>query len=272
MKGKVALVTGAASGIGLAIANELAANGCVVALADHNVEGLQSAIQKIQSAGGRASAHELDVTRTDESEKLIQEIVQVSGRLDYFFNNAGIGISGEVRDLARGDWEKVLAVNFSGMIHMGNEAFKIMAKQGFGHIVNTASASGLIPFPAAAPYSTSKFGIVGYSQNLRIEGSDLGVKVTVLCPGFIESNIYNSPSVNVKREEAFSLIKVKKIPADVAARKILRGVEKNRAIVIFPFYVHLLYWIHRHIPRLSFWISKQGIREFRKIRREGVRE
>lgn len=265
MKGKTAVVTGGASGLGLALARLLASKGAAVVIADINEPAARSAARAIEKHGGEAIARKLDVSKPRESERLISWAVRELGTLDYFFNNAGVSLRGETRDLTEADWKRVFDINLLGAIHAGNAAFKVMAAQGSGHLVNIASASGLLPLPVASPYSTSKFAIVGYSANLRIEGADLGVRVSAVCPAFIASGIRKNPAVNVPQDESFKP-PFREMSAEQAARKILDGVERNRGRIVFPFYVHLLYWLFVFAPSLSERIGRNMMRKFRALR------
>lgn len=268
MHRKIIVITGAASGLGLALARELARLGGILILADRDAAAAKRAARSIQESGGIVDARKLDISNARATERFVETIVKEYGRIDYFFNNAGVSIRGETRDLKREDWERLFAVNLYGTIHAGNAVFKVMVKQGSGHLINTASASGLVPLPVASPYSTSKFAVVGYSENLRLEGADLGVRVSVVCPGFIRSGIRNSPAVNVPQKESFQ-VPFKEMSAEDAARRIIQGVERNKGRIVFPFYVHLLYLLHVHLPSISSRIGRRMIRNFRKLRGTG---
>ena len=135
---KVCIVTGAASGIGKALCDELIKNGASVIATDVNKEGLATTVEAIRQQGGQIQSSLLDVTHYESFERLIEDTAGREGRLDYLFNNAGIAICGEARDLAIDHWRKVLDVNLHGVLHGTLAAYKFMVKQGFGHIVNVA--------------------------------------------------------------------------------------------------------------------------------------
>jgi NAD(P)-dependent dehydrogenase (short-subunit alcohol dehydrogenase family) len=120
-------------------------------------------------------------------------VVQQSGAIDYLFNIAGITIAGEARDLSREIWRKVIDVNLNGVINTTVYAYQQMVRQGHGYIVNMASVQGLVPVPIEAPYVASKYAVVVLSQALRVEGCELGVKVSEVCPGMVETPIFDSP-------------------------------------------------------------------------------
>jgi short-subunit dehydrogenase len=181
------------------------------------------------------------------------------------FNNAGIGIGGEARDLTLEHWLRIINVNLLGVIHGITAAYPLMVRQGFGHIVNTASLAGLIGDPIGIPYVASKFAIVGLSHTLRVEAAGLGVKVSVVCPGYVQTPVWDSPLLKIKKEDLpkplFKMMDVTK-----AARRIIKGVERNQAFIVFPFHARLLWWLHRLSPGLLEPIGRKMVKDFRAVR------
>lgn len=264
---KVAIVTGGASGIGRMLCEELAARGAIVVVADLNLEGAQRVASTIIESGGRASAESLDVSNADSVRELVDGVAGEHGRLDFIFNNAGIGVGGEVRDLSPEHWRRIVEINLFGVISGTSAAYSVMVKQGFGHIVNTASVAGLISTPTMTPYATTKHAVVGLSTSLRTEAERLGVRVSAVCPGFIQTGIYDAGTFVKNTKEAFlSQIPFKLMNAREAARKILRGVERNRAIIVFPFYARFLWWLARINPSLLSPLSRKTVNDFRRTR------
>src|SRR5690349_9167787 len=141
---QVAIVTGGASGIGRALCVELCRRGASVVVSDVRMESAETVAEEIVAAGGRATAAHLDVRQAAAVQALVDETVRVHGRLDYMFNNAGIGVSGEVRDLTLDEWRTVIDINLMGVVYGVTAAFPVMIRQGAGHIVNIASLAGLI--------------------------------------------------------------------------------------------------------------------------------
>ena len=269
-EGQVAIITGAASGIGRALAMNLCGEGATVVVSDIDAAGVETVAADINKKnGGRANAVACDVTDAAAVGALVGDSVDKHGRLDLMFNNAGIAVSGDARDLAIEHWQRVIDVNLMGVVYGADAAYKVMAAQRHGHIVNTASLAGLTPFPTNAPYSATKHAVVGLSMSMRTEGEELGVRVSVVCPGFIESNIYTaSEAVNVPQEKLLGQIPFKKVPTDTAATKILEGVDRNKAIIVFPGYARLIWWLYRLSPHTSAWLGRQMIRDFRKLRQD----
>ena len=269
-KDKVAIVTGGASGIGRALCEALAERGAAVKVADIDLQGAQRAASAIEAAGGRAVAVGLDVTRNEDVLRVVEETARESGRLDFLFNNAGIAVGGEARDVDIEHWRRVIDVDLWGVINGSLAAYPLMVRQGAGHIVNTASLAGLMPAPLEISYTVSKYGVVGFSKALRAEGAELGVRVSVVCPGLIRTGIYETTPF-LKVDKAGFLKKIPerlKMDAGVAARVILRGVASNRAVIVVTFHAKVLWWIERFFPSILFFLALKGIREFRLLRRE----
>ena len=265
--GKTVIITGAADGIGKALAIALIDRSANVVACDIDEQKLGALAEEIDKRGKRAIFEVVDVTDESAVAQLITDVVNDSGQIDYIFNNAGIAVTGDGRDLTNTHWKKVVDVNQWGVIYGSMAAYEVMAKQGHGHIINIASLAGLIPFPTNLPYSATKFAVVGMSMSLRAEAQDLGVKVSVVCPGFIRSNIFNATEMlNVPRDAITSNIAFKLVDVETAAEKILKGVQKNKAIIIFPTYAKILWWLYRLSPALIKPLALRLVRDLRKVR------
>ncbi|MFL5801223.1 MAG: SDR family NAD(P)-dependent oxidoreductase [Roseiflexaceae bacterium] len=262
---QVAIVTGGASGIGQALCHALATRGALVIVADINAEGAQDVAAAIRRRGGQAAAHTVDVADADSVKQLVQHTVAAHRRLDYLFNNAGIAVTADARDLRLEHWHQVIGVNLLGVIYGIQAAYPFMVQQGHGHIVNTASLAGLLPYPTNLPYATTKHAVVGLSLSLRAEAADLGVKVSVVCPGWVQSGIYAaSPILNVRREQVQSALPFKLMETDTAARRILVGVARNQPVIVFPLYARMLWWVYR---MRATWLNALGFKLIRELRR-----
>ena len=183
---------------------------------------------------------------------------------------SGIGIMGEERDVSLDDWNRVLAVDLHGVVHGVRAAYPIMVKQGHGHIVNTASVAGLVPSAMEISYTTAKYGVVGLSHGLRAEGQALGVKVTVVCPGFIDTPILQVSPIRggSDRQRILKLIP-KPMPPERCARIILDGVARNRSTIVPTGHAKLLWAIERLSPDAAIWLSAKVVERLRKMIREG---
>ena len=265
-KDSVAIVTGAASGIGSALGQELAQRGALVIMVDIQTELLEEAVGSITQFGHQAEGVALDVTDFQAVKGLVENTAARHGRLDYIFNNAGIAVGGEVRDVSIDDWRDVLDVNLFGVVNGVAAAYPLMVEQGRGHIINTASIAGLIPFPVEVPYVASKYGIVGLSNALRVEGADLGVNVSVVCPGFIRTPIfYTSKLIKIDREKMLESLPERFVMTpEECASVILWGVERNKAIIVVTRVAKVFWWLHRINPGWILWMMRRKTKEARE--------
>jgi len=272
LRDKVAIVTGGGSGIGEALCRELARRGARVIVADINTGDAQRVAATITDHGGRARASTVDVASEPDVRRMVEDTASAYGRLDYLFNNAGIAIGGDARDLTLDHWRRVLDVDLFGVLHGMRAAYPIMARQGFGHIVNTSSAGAFFPDPGNAPYCTAKHALVGLSLSLRLEGADLGVKVSCVCPGFVRTNIFQNAHVvsvdlpaGVPREQLAGA-PAKMMEPSRAAQIILSGVARNQAMIVFPASIRWARRAYHLFPRFSDRYLLRQMREQRKYR------
>ncbi|MBN2051761.1 MAG: SDR family oxidoreductase [Spirochaetales bacterium] len=251
-KDKVVIVTGGASGIGRAICRYGAERGAHVILADKDFEAARETGSSLQSSGGSVKTIRADVSDIRDVEALVLGTFRECGRIDYLFNNAGIGINGEFQDMTLEHWEQIIGVNFWGVVYGCRFAYPIMMKQGFGQIVNTASLAGLIPGGLASSYTAGKHAVVGFSLSLRAEARQYGIKINALCPGYFRTNIQNSTlyvSDYMKAPGNIEMEANMKFPAvEDCIQKMMKGVVKNRGIIMSP-RRHKVYWLlHRISP------------------------
>ena len=259
--GAVAIVTGAASGIGRALSDELARRGASVVLTDIDAEVHDVAGGMPAAAGRTASAAILDVTDYDGVQRLVDGVAAEHGRLDFVFNNAGIGVAGELREHTIAAWNRIIDVNIRGVVHGVQAAYPLMLRQGFGHIVNTASMAGLTPGPMLASYSMTKHAVVGLSKALRVEAAAAGVRASVLCPGVIRTPLLSGGKHGVfvtampEEEQRTRVVRMferlRPMDARRFAAKVLDQVARNRAIIIVPGWWKILWWLERLAPTLN---------------------
>ncbi len=266
--GATAIITGGASGIGRALAEELAKRGCEVVLADRQIEVAEEVASGIRTVGGKAMATKLDVTDFPALQQLVQDTVERTGRLDYMFNNAGIAIGGSVQHYSIQEWNQIMDVNLRGVVNGVQAAYCIMMKQGFGHIVDTASITGLMPTPGQVAYSMTKHAVVGLSLSLRAEAALLGIRVSVLCPGAIRTPIlegggkYGKMLMDIPQEKLHEMFERLRpmSPGDFAER-VIDSVARNKPIIVQPSWYKRFWWINRLSPSLGIALARRSFQK-----------
>jgi NAD(P)-dependent dehydrogenase (short-subunit alcohol dehydrogenase family) len=267
----VAIVTGAGSGIGAALARTLAARGATVIAADRDGGGATETTRTISAAGGRAEAAEVDVRDPDRVAQVVNHAAERHGRLDYLFNNAGIGVGGEILDCDVDDWRYIVDVNVMGVVHGIHAAYPRMVRQGFGHIVSTASMAGLMPSPFAGAYSATKHAVVGLTRALRVEAAAYGVRVSAFCPGVIRTPIlkggrYGRLKIGAPTEQQLAVWeRLRPMDPDRFAAAALDQVRANREIIIVPGWWRLIWWLNRLAPGFGAALAARGFREMKAL-------
>lgn len=269
-KGKIVIITGGGDGLGREICIALARHGAIVICTDKNIALAEKTtkIIKSQIAESNPEAIQMNVANEQEVMEVISRIKSNYGKIDYLFNNAGIIIGGEIRDLKMCHWKKVLDVNLLGFINCSKEVFKIMSDSKQGCIVNITSISGLLEYTAlSTPYAVSKHAAVTFSKALALEAKDFNVKVSTVCPGVIKTSIANNMehiNSNENARKRSTEFLDKGITAALAAEKILIGVTKNKKIIIFPTAFKNYYFATKIFRFLEKGITLKIIRDFRK--------
>lgn len=272
-RGKVAIITGGASGIGRALGAELVRAGAHVVLADRDAAGVQSAAAELGAEG-----HQLDVRDRDAVEALVAAVVARHGRLDLLCNNAGISLGGPTHELTGAHWDRIVDINLHGVINGILAAYPRMVAQGHGQIVNTASGAGLAAPPFVTAYATTKFAVVGLSTGLRPEAALHGVEVSALCPGSTDTAILDRPqdadlpdlaSVPVTGREYLRLLRQKPLPVEGFARAALRQIARNRGVIVVPRQAKALWYLHRLSPGL---LDRALVPIARRVERDLIKE
>jgi acetoin reductase-like protein len=184
---KVAIITGAASGMGRAMALAFAREGATVVVADLNEEGARRVVEEIESAGGQALAERLDVSDAADSKALVERVVERYGHLDILVNNAGIGLIKEVWETTPEEWDRIFAVNVKGLFFMAQAAAEPMRRQCSGKIVNLASIAGRRGEALVAAYCASKAAVININQSLALALAPYGVQVNAMAPGVVDT-------------------------------------------------------------------------------------
>ncbi|WP_437678327.1 SDR family NAD(P)-dependent oxidoreductase [Sorangium sp. So ce131] len=264
-----AVVTGASSGLGRALAVELAGRHAKLLLADIDEEGSRETARLVAEAGGEAHTVRCDVSRSEDVEALVGEADRALGGVDLVVNNAGVAVGGEVGEVSLADWAWIMGVNLWGVIH-GCHAFAPRFKeQKSGHFLNVASAAGFVAVPGIAPYCVTKAAVIALSETLRLELAPHGAGVTVLCPTFFQTKITESGrglDQNL-RKTAEKLMKRVGLQADFVARRALEAVDAGRLYAV-PHRDGRWYWRAKRafpemlqdtvLPRLVRTLGKLG--------------
>jgi NAD(P)-dependent dehydrogenase (short-subunit alcohol dehydrogenase family) len=251
---RTVLITGAASGIGAALADRLRASGARVITTD--IDG---------NVDRRLDVRDLDAFRA-----LVDEI----GVPDVLFANAGITMGGPTHELTRAHWDRIIDVNLNGVVNAVLAVYPGMVERGSGHIVATASGMGLAAPPFVTAYATTKHAVVGLALGLRPEAALHGVRVSVLCPGAVDTPILDRvPDCDLPTtatppstgREYLSLLKQKPMSADRFAQRALRHIEHNRAVIVVPTSARALWYVYRLSPALTgrafSWMARRVDRE-----------
>lgn len=229
-EGKVAVVTGAASGIGAAVAQGFAARGGAVVVADYNEDGASQVAQRIAAAGGRALALRTDVTRAADLQRMIDTAVETYGRLDLLHNNAynfRFAPAG-VWNISDEAWEHGIGIGLTACFKAIRAAIPVMKRQGGGSIVNTASISGLFADPGSSPYNAAKGGLINFTRTAAAEAGPDGIRINCVCPGVIETPM-TGPAMEMAqiREAAIAQIPLRRLgkPEDIANMVLFLGSD-----------------------------------------------
>ncbi|HII84934.1 MAG TPA: SDR family oxidoreductase [Methanobacterium subterraneum] len=241
---KVCIVTGANSGIGYALSEELLKRGAIVYMAGRNQEKVSEATEQLSEYDDRVHALIVDVTIQEQVENAINDTVEEAGRLDFLFNNAGVGGTLQFEAATMEDWKNIIDVNLWSVIYGVHAAVPIMLEQGSGHIINTSSIAGIVPPPFQALYSLTKYGVTGLTECLRYEYAEKGLRFSTICPANIATPIFKKSIDGTTHDEL--KIPDDAYPVDKAAKLILDRVAEQKGIIIIPEEPYTDQW-HRYI-------------------------
>jgi NAD(P)-dependent dehydrogenase (short-subunit alcohol dehydrogenase family) len=264
--GQVAVVTGAGSGIGRSTALLLARLGAAVHAADLDEPSAARTAAEIEAAGGRATAHAVDVSDPASVEALAERVFDADGAVDVLHNNAGVGHAGPVEATSLEEWQRVLGVNLMGVVHGVHYFVPRMLRQGRpAHVVNTASLAGLVPVAEMGPYCTSKHAVVGLSETLNAELAPRGIHVSAICPGFINTQI--TVAAHLDGELAAERDRIRRFyerfgsSPDVVAEAVVDAVRRKKIIRTVPRHHVVLNWALRRIsPRAAQPLARLSTR------------
>lgn len=232
LNGKVAIITGASSGIGLACAIELAENGATVILASRNISKLNNIVEELLIKGHKAIAVKTDVSVEDDCKKLINLTVEKFGRIDIIINNAGISMRALLEDVDTKVIRQLMEVNFFGTVYCTKYALPFLLKTK-GSVVGITSIAGYCGLPGRSGYSASKFAIRGFLETIRVENIYNGLHVMIVAPGFTATNIrYSALTADGKPQGISPRNESKMMTAQQVAKKIAKGILQRRRSLI----------------------------------------
>ena len=283
LRGQKVFLTGAASGIGRAVALQAAAEGASVFLTDLDADGLAETVSKVREVGGSVPfAEPADVSDHEAVRRLARRLTAEHGAMDVVMNVAGISRWGTVMSLTHDDWRRLVEINLMGPIHVIEELVPAMVDRGRGgHLVNVSSAAGIIGMPWHAAYSASKFGLRGVSEVLRFDLRRHGIGVSLVCPGAVATPLtetihvagVDQSSAAFRRAQAH--FRKRAATPEQAAAAILEGVRRNRYWVYTSHDIRLAHALQRHLPfaynglmRAMSWGANRALPEVAAARRQ----
>lgn len=259
--GQRALITGAASGIGRSTALELARRGYTVALVDIDAAGLATLAEEIRGAGGVAHRFQADLASASAIDALAADVLSALGGVDLLLNNVGVAVVAPLPEISEADWDWILSINLRAAIRLTRALLPGMIARRSGQIAFTASMAGLMGAPGMLAYSTTKFALVGFAEALRLDVIDQGIDVTVVCPGYVRTNLHRA--TRYKNDGFARLLDAPPswygVSSEKAAQKIVGAIAARRPLLVFGI-EKLGWWLKRAWPGAAFAIARYGAR------------
>ena len=250
IKDKKVLITGAAAGIGLCLALELARRGAHVWLVDRDADALAAAAKQVRELGVQAGESLCDVSDPEQIRQAVDQVLGQWGHVDILVNNAGVLVYGSIKRVTAEQWQRSLAVNLHAPIQFIQALLPTLLDRPEAHILNVASMHGLAAIRNIAPYQTTKFALVGLTESLRADLRRTGVGATALCPGYVQTKLMTSADNANPRRALATPKRWMCVSAERVARAGVRGIRKNRGLVVIGWPAHVLTLTYRLSPRL----------------------
>ncbi|HEY4235631.1 MAG TPA: SDR family NAD(P)-dependent oxidoreductase [Lacipirellulaceae bacterium] len=261
LRGKTALVTGAASGIGRAIALTLAGEGTRLFLVDIDDGGLATVAGETRQSGVEVLSRRCDVGRGEEVSATVAEILAKWNGVDILVNNAGITYYGKTEEMSVENWDKMLRVNLYSHLQFTRELLPSLLARREAHVLNVCSMFGLFGAPKLVAYCTTKFALVGFSEALRAEHGRNGLGVTALCPGFVSTNLFTSAPQHETAKEPKVPPKFFQVSPERVARAAVRAIRHNRRLVVIEPLARLTCTAKRLVPGFMDFFFHLGRRK-----------
>jgi 3-oxoacyl-[acyl-carrier protein] reductase len=248
IRGKKALVTGTASGIGRSIALALAREGADLFLLDNNTEKLSSVVNEARAHGTEIIGRECDVSRPNEIGESVEALKKTWGRLDILINNAGVIYHGDTGKMTDAQWDRLIGINLHAPLLFIRRLLPLLLAQAEAHILNVCSIYGLVPKRKIAAYQTSKYALVGLSRSLRYEYGPAGLGVTALCPGLVDTNLLAAARESGWITRRFHFPSFLSMSPERIAACAVRAIYKNKGVVVVGGHARFLWAAHRLFP------------------------
>jgi NAD(P)-dependent dehydrogenase (short-subunit alcohol dehydrogenase family) len=263
LKDRVAVVTGAGSGIGRATAVLLAQRGCKLAVSDIDAAGLEDTKRLIEATGAKCTAHIVDVSKRDRMQSFVSEVLEAHGSVNILVNNAGVSVSATFEEQSLEDFEWLIGINFWGVIYGCKLFLPALLAADQAHIVNISSVFGLVGVPRQSSYCASKFAVRGFSESLRAELGHTNVRVTSVHPGGVATNIAAKTRVvgdEVEQERHKRIVRRfrKMLPPEKAAEAIITGIVRDRPRVLITRETYVLDFAKRAFPNSASALVEWG--------------
>jgi NAD(P)-dependent dehydrogenase (short-subunit alcohol dehydrogenase family) len=260
LKDRIAVVTGAASGIGRATAIHLAREGCDLAISDLNEVGLEETAGMVRELGRRVCAHRVDVSDKARMQRYADEIHAEYGQVNILVNNAGVTVAATFEDHSLEDWEWIFGINFWGVIYGCKFFLPYLKAADEAHIVNLSSVFGIIGVPAQSSYCATKFAVRGFSESLWVELKQHGIGVTSVHPGGVRTNIAKSARTDKPemKSQAVDVIERLSVTPERCAELIIKAIKKNKMRQLVTRESVIIDAVKRMAPGLPQWVMERG--------------
>jgi short-subunit dehydrogenase len=266
LSGKRALITGAASGIGRALAVELARHRVDLLLVDIDVRSLSAVTDEARGLGVSAVGIECDLSSPTEISRLLERVLSEEESLDLLINNAGIAYYGATHEMSDAEWSRILAINLLAPIQIVRGLLPMLLEKGEAHIVNIGSMAGLVAGAKLAAYNTTKFGLQGWSESLIAEYGRSGLRVTSICPGFVNTNIFQRTFSGSNRQRDRTPPRWLMVSPESVARKTIRAIRGNQPLVVITPLARALWFLKRVWPTAFLRLFQARFRRGSRLR------
>ena len=269
LNGKVAVITGGASGIGRALALALADEGCVVAICDIDRQGLKRTAELIAQRSVDCSIHTVDVADRDLVHEFAANVLDEHGHVDILINNAGVVIADTLEDVSYADFDWLMGINFWGVVYITKAFLPSLKRRPEAHIVNISSVAGVLASPNNGPYCAAKFAVTGLTETLSQELQGTNVRVSCVFPGGVKTNIqrnarfFKVANPNLCHEDAIECYaKISRLCPDAAARIIIKGIRRNKTRILVGMDARFIDMMKRVMP---VWTTRLAAHFMRKL-------